>query len=483
MRFLLAVIICKILYFIGRQIGKGSSLPGRIALKLCPDVLKQLKLPETIIAVTGSNGKTSTVELIVHALESTGISTGWNREGSNQTEGIATALLRIADLKGNVRRGALVLECDERYARLIFKHIHPTVLVVTNLCRDQLTRNGHHEFIQDHIREAITVAGESTLLILNADDPFVAALAVPASASSGAMLRKENIIWFGIDPDAAIGFFRVALPDPGQIASHVSRLQLLEQYSARDTSGDIYNDGAFCPLCKELMLYKNRIAGHFGDYRCISCGFRRPAPASEITALDFSNETVTVNTGEKAAIRPLCLTGIYNFIAAVAAAGTAGCSESEIIHSLDDYELTGGRTVRLKIGDRNGALLISKHENSLSYNQSLTQTVKHDGPCTVVFMVDAISRKYYTSETSWLWDVDFDILLNLDDCRVILTGRYSDELMARFAMTAIDSDMIDCVPDRHKLHDHILKNTSGDIYAITCFSDRKKLLKALKCRK
>ena len=38
MRKLLAIIACKLGYFIGRFVGKGSSLPGKVALKICPDI-------------------------------------------------------------------------------------------------------------------------------------------------------------------------------------------------------------------------------------------------------------------------------------------------------------------------------------------------------------------------------------------------------------------------------------------------------------
>jgi len=171
LKVFIAVFICRILYFIGKQLGKGSSLPGKVVLRIFPDILEQLKLPETVIAVTGSNGKTTTTELIVHVLKATGKSVGWNHEGSNQTEGIATLLLRVASLNGKVDRDAIVMECDERYARKIFEKVRPSALLVTNLCRDQLTRNGHPEFIEDCIREAVKTTGKETKLILNADDP------------------------------------------------------------------------------------------------------------------------------------------------------------------------------------------------------------------------------------------------------------------------------------------------------------------------
>ena len=68
MRMFLAILACKVSKFFLGLIGRGSSLPGDIALKLCPDVLSRVKMPELVIAVTGSNGKTSTVEMIAQVL-------------------------------------------------------------------------------------------------------------------------------------------------------------------------------------------------------------------------------------------------------------------------------------------------------------------------------------------------------------------------------------------------------------------------------
>jgi UDP-N-acetylmuramyl tripeptide synthase len=89
----LAIALCKAASRVGSLVGRGSSMPGSLALKVCPDILSRIELPETVIAVTGSNGKTSTVEMIAHILTSDGHRVAWNKAGSNQTEGVATCLL------------------------------------------------------------------------------------------------------------------------------------------------------------------------------------------------------------------------------------------------------------------------------------------------------------------------------------------------------------------------------------------------------
>jgi len=425
------------------MLGKGSSLPGKIILRIFPDALKQLKLPKTIIAVTGSNGKTTTAELIAHTLTASGMKVGWNYEGSNQTEGVATLLLRISTLTGNVKYDAIVMECDERYAKKIFEKVRPSALLVTNLCRDQLTRNGHPEFIEDCLRAAVDVVKDDIKLVLNADDPYVAALATPE------IIDRDGVVWFGIGSDSAVS------PNKG-----------------------MYDDGAFCPLCKERMTYAYHIAGHYGSYSCTSCYLKRNNPKVEATVLEGGY--LKFNNGSKIKMALPSVTGAYNFCAAVAVAEIAGVNISNAINALDGYKLTGGRTVTLNVGDdRNGLLLLSKHENSFAYDRSLSWIVEQKKPCTVIVVVDSISRKYYTSETSWLWDIDFGLLADDNIKNIVLAGMYVNELAIRFAMTDVHQSKISYVADLKNLQEHVEKSTAGDFYVLTCFADKAKVVKEL----
>jgi len=449
----IAVFICKLLYFIGKRVGKGSSLPGKTVLRIFPDILGWLKLPKMIIAVTGSNGKTTTAELIAHALKANGMSVGWNYEGSNQTEGVATLLLRLASFNGKVKRDAIVMECDERYARNIFEKVRPSVLLVTNLCRDQLTRNGHPEFVGDCIQEALIAAGPDVKLVLNADDPYVAALARVWDSKT-----ENRPLSYGVN--AASG--------------------------TTDRLG-MYDDGAFCPVCKERMTYGYRIIGHYGSYSCAACGLKRNSPDVEVTVIQGDGSLVfrtkeenSLGSDESLRLKVILpsITNTYNFCSTVAVAKAAGISAEDTVKALEGYELTGGRTMLMTLGDRKVLLLISKHENTFAYDASLSWIVGQEKPCTVVILVDDISRKYITGETSWFWDVDFGLLADGNVKNIVLAGRYVDELAMRFSILEINKEKVIYVADPGGLREMVEEKTTGDIYAMTCFSDKAKLLKA-----
>ncbi len=448
MKVFLAILVCKLLRFTGRLIGKGSSLPGQYALKICPDVLGRVKLPETRIAVTGSNGKTSTVEMIAAILRRSGKTVLCNEEGSNQIEGVATLILSHSTLGGRVKGDVLLLESDERYARLTFRYFHPTHLVVTNLYRDQLTRNGHPEWVLQALRDAVY---PETTLILNADDPLVSLLAVgtqPDNPPGSVPQRHEKTKWFGInraptDANAPVG---------------------------------VYDDGARCPVCRGKMTYDYRHYHHIGSYRCEKCGHHRAEPDFAVTELDLKAGTLVLDGETRISLGFHSIYHAYNLLAAWAVCSLAGVDRAVMAEAIGGYMLKNGRMVEFTLGGHHGVLLTSKHENSVAYDTNLSYIRSQGTPCTVLVLVDAISRKYFTGETSWLWDIDFN-LLNLPSVhRVVLCGKYVHDLALRFSFTEIPPDRVACYDTVRQAAQALKENGSEELYVVTCFSDRDKLL-------
>ena len=277
-----AILVCKIVRCLAKLFGRGSSLPGKFALKICPDILSHLELPELSIAVTGSNGKTSTVEMIAHVLTSNGLKVAYNKEGSNQIEGVTTFLIGDSTMKGKVKSDVVLLEADERYARHTFKYFHPKFFVINNLYRDQMTRNGHPEWIKNIIGQAIY---DDMTLILNSDDPLVAS--------------------FGKDREGTIYFGAGILP--GDTLIHEG----------------IYDDGKYCPICKKPvdvdleMLEINKVDpkpfegvqvyGPVGCPQCHNSGYKGRGAMMEVLPISPKIRALIEKGGDAELLKTLAL--------------------------------------------------------------------------------------------------------------------------------------------------------------------------------
>ena len=86
------LLLIKVIHFLLSLMGRGGSLPGTIALKMDADILKKFKMPKKVIMVTGTNGKTTTSNLIVESFAKAGYRVIGNRKGDNLKEGIVTLL-------------------------------------------------------------------------------------------------------------------------------------------------------------------------------------------------------------------------------------------------------------------------------------------------------------------------------------------------------------------------------------------------------
>lgn len=413
-------------------IGKGSSFPGQIVLKFYPSILSKIKMPKYVVAVTGSNGKTSTVELIHNILVKNGFSVAYNYEGSNQIEGITTLLLNDCSLSGVCRSDVCLLEVDERYAEKTFSFFTPTHLIVTNIYRDQSTRNGNREWVYGCIERAIH---EGTTLVLNADDPLTSLLSNKAS----------NTIFYGMtenDHEQNIG---------------------------------IYDDGKYCPKCNSPLIYKYRHFDNLGDFECKKCGHKKHETKYTIDNIDLDNSLITID-GNKVSLGFASIYNAYNSLAAYALALEMGISKEKVIEALNNYVLKNKRIVKFSVNNKTGLFLASKHENPTSYNQNMNFIKDFKEDVGVLIVVNKISRKYFTSETSWLWDIDFDLLNSSNVKNIILSGMYANDLALRFEHSVVDNSIVEKIPDLDKAIERFGNIDPSNLFIITCFSDQDNVL-------
>ena len=232
LRFLSALFISKAAMFTQKLFGMNASyFPGKLAITLCPDFLSQIDKPETIISVTGTNGKTTVCNMIIDALMANGYDVLNNRAGSNINAGVASALISGSTLIGKAKKKIAVFEIDERSSKLIYPYVQPTYAVCTNLFRDSIHRNAHPEFIFRIISESLP---KTSHLILNADDLISARLA-----------PENTRTYFSIAP------MNSDLPE----------------------SINIINDMRICPNCHSALKYHYVRYHHIGNAYCPSCGF------------------------------------------------------------------------------------------------------------------------------------------------------------------------------------------------------------------
>jgi len=438
---MLDILTCKLLRAIGNKLGRGSSLPGAICRKIWPRAMKSLVLPEKVIAVTGSNGKTSTTAMLCGLAEKAGLKVVCNREGSNQIEGITTLLLSSADPRTRkIDADVVILESDERFCQYTFKDVKPSHILITNLFRDQLTRNGHQEFVKGELLKGLP---EGTKLILNSNEPL------SCSYGNG----REGTVYYG-----------------------VSAMELREDEGIEHA----YDDGAYCPVCGRRMEYSYRLSSHVGQFSCQSCGYRSPAASHTVT--DVRNGEFIIDRQWK--IKPQVVNEAYaqNIAAAFTAAVEAiGIEPEKAAELLDGMELDNGRLVEFTVNGHRGRFMLCKHENSMAYNGAISTALRDPSDeLTVVFIVDRLSRKYVANDMSWLWDIDFNRFKDDKVKKIILSGGFAHDAAQRMLVGGVQEEKLIVEPDLDRMMEDVAKKSEGTIYVMTCFTDQYKFLNRLK---
>ena len=396
---------------------KGGQLPGVIAEKIDPDFLAHIGKPGRIVFVTGTNGKTTTTNLLDDLLADNGFDLVTNRAGSNTINGIESSLIKNADLSGNQRLQVACMELDELSSRLVLPHVTPDLLLVCNLYRDSFMRNANPDYIFSVLSASISPMTE---LVLNADDLISCRLAPQA----------EKRTYYSI----------------GRLAD--------------DTDGPqgIACDLTACPECGSALAYDYCHLRHLGKARCTHCGFTNPEPDFEVVRVDREAGTFTVRENREPGapehdyrIAAYSITNLYNLLAAVTVARRMGVSAEAIAASLD----RGINITKLRYSDEEvcGVRLVNaaaKGENSTATSTAIQTICREPGRKAVAFIMSDyyLATNPYSSEyTGWYYQTDFEYLVDPLVEQIVVVGARGEDLMLRLLLAGVDPVRIMLVPD------------------------------------
>ena len=364
----------------------ATFFPGKFALKICPDFIGKIGKPKTIVAVTGTNGKTTVCNMTEDILRDNGYQFIDNKYGSNIDAGVATTLIGGASITGKAKKDLAVLE------------------VCTNLFRDSLMRNAHTEFISSLLTKYIP---KETTLILNGDDLITSNIA-----------PENKRIYFGID----------RLKTDGDKCINIAR------------------DIIVCPKCNTKLVYDYVRYNHIGRAHCPKCDFKSPDIDYLATSLDLENMKMALKHGDTEEIYDLIsdnIINIYNIVTVITILKTLGLTCTQINESLKKQKIVDTRYSEEMVDGIKVITHLAKGMNPIACSRVFDYTRKYKGNKAVIVILDDLHEAANGSEnTAWQYDTDYEFLNDESIKQIIIAGaRYLDGLV-RLEIAGIPKDKI-----------------------------------------
>ncbi|MBQ6601558.1 MAG: DUF1727 domain-containing protein [Clostridia bacterium] len=406
-RFIIAFLVGKAAKLVLRLFGRRAThFPGSLALDICPDFLRYIGKPKNIICVTGTNGKTSTCNMIADSLRQDGLKVLDNSYGSNILHGICATFIDGVNIFNKPVFENCVLEVDERSSLHVYKYVTPTYFICTNLFRDSVMRNAHTEFIFSMINDYLPA---STKLILNGDDVISSRLGEGVN---------ESRTFFSVD-----------------------RLEgeQTEEYN-------IINDGRACPVCGAKMIFDFKRYHHIGKAHCSRCDVKSPDADYTVVSADEKAGTITLSLKGEEYTFPMineAVFNIYNEAAVIALLSECGYSPEKIAGFMGNLHITSTRYTETESG---GVRIIStmlKGYNPIACSRNCHIARIHEGKKALFFNVDDVYNEKDDSEViTWHYEADFEALNDESITQIYAVGPRSLDIKYRLLLAGIPEEKI-----------------------------------------
>jgi UDP-N-acetylmuramyl tripeptide synthase len=354
----------------------ATALPGKVALSIKPDMLSVLndRCKKKLI-ITGTNGKTTTNNLINHILNSEYDNILSNLRGANMPQGVASAFLNNTQKEYDWG----VFEVDEGSFPEVVKYIKPDYVLITNFFRDQLDRFGEIENTAKIVYEAIKPL--ETTLILNADDPMV---------SNFKDLNKRNI-YYGVEKT---------------------------NFSTADQR---VVESRFCPICNDNLDYKYYNYGQLGKYVCGGCGFKNPNYNYKISKIKYLEDAYQFkvdnydSTEHDVIFRYDGIYNAYNCCAAIAFAMEVGLDMDEVVKRIENFDYKLGRMENFIFEDKLVKIVLVK--NPIGLTEVLKSITNDKRKKSILFILN--DNPADGTDVSWIWDADVEEVNSIDNLQSI----------------------------------------------------------------
>ena len=337
-------------------------------------------LSDGVIAVSGTNGKTTTTAMIAAALRAAGVPVATNVTGANLPGGILAALL---DAEPWARLA--VLEVDEAWLPRLTPHLRPRTLVLTNVFRDQLDRFPDPDRVVTLLRDAATHLPPGARVLANADDAR---------------------LWEGLGT-AAIGYGVRGAAPAGPAGPE--------------------RDAILCPRCGTSPRATGATIGHLGRLRCGACGWRSPRAAytARLISARATEQRVRIG-GRRVHLRLGGVHNTYNAVAAYATARQLGVASRTALEALRRFRPVFGRGELLRF--RGAPIWLTLVKNPVGAASTLEQVAAEPRIGTLVLAIN--DADIDGRDPSWIWDIPLERLVERG-IRVVPAGSRAFDVALR----------------------------------------------------
>jgi len=445
-RFALALAVGKLCASLLRVMAKkrGSNLPGAVALKLDPGFLGHVKGigPNRTVFVTGTNGKSTSNNMIVHAFRTAGRSVCSNLEGANMKPGVAAALIKNTTAGGRFNKDYLILEIDERSLSAVAADLRPGHLCVTNIQKDQVQRNGDPDYIYQKIKKVVAGLKGLTLYVNNEE---------PRSKSLGSCLGEGGrAVSFGVAQNA--------------------------RGSEADKGWEVTMP---CPLCHDALSFAWYNLAGVGAFHCPSCGFSSGGAADcLITEADYEGGSFCSGGRTYSFAYPAAFF-LYDYALCLCVCGEFGIGPDDLEKAFSSFENVGGRMESFSHAGKIIKYMRIKQENPETLQSALDRLACDNeekvfvlGPAVVDDIVPHYSNTFYT------FDCNFGPLIKsgVERC-VCFGGTIAHDTANRLRYAGIPDERIEILDtdDDEKILGAISTCRTRNVYLITWIKKFEKL--------